>query len=206
METKVLKEGVTSKIKDFVITELSFDAKKSEVIAQNDITADILSDSGYVFLMLSPSLEDMSTWYLSNFEDVNNYADYGGYKFYCVTSSTTDEILRWSKENVINFKFCTMDERAIKTIVRSNPGMILLKDGVVINKWANVEVPAEEDLVKPLEELPYGQLIDTERQDKKNLFCISVAFALPLLGLKGLDFLFFRRRKKKEEAQEEPEE
>jgi hypothetical protein len=99
-----------------------------------------------------------------------------------------------------------MDERAIKTIVRSNPGMILLKDGVVINKWANVEVPAEEELVKPLEELPYGQLIDTDRRDKKNLFYISAVFILPLLGLKGLDFLFFRQRKKKEEAQEEPEE
>lgn len=205
METKVLKEGVASKIKDFVITELFFDAKKTEVVGRTDITNDILSDSGYVFLMLSPSLEDMSTWYLSDYEDVSNYADYRGYKFYCVTSSTTDEILRWSKENVINFKFCTMDERAIKTIVRSNPGMILLKNGVVINKWANVEVPAEEDLIKPLEELPHGQLIDTDRQDKKNLFYISAVFILPLLGLKGLDFLFFRRRKKKEEAQEETE-
>ena len=206
METKVLKEGVTSKIKDFVITELSFDAKKTEVIAHNDITNEILADTGYVFLMLSPSLEDMNTSYLSGFEDVNNYADYNDYKFYCVTSSTTDEILHWAKENVINFKFCTMDERAIKTVVRSNPGMILLKNGVIINKWANIEVPAEEDLKKPLAELPYGQLIDTEKQDKTNLLGTGIAFILPLLALKGLDFLFFRRRKKKEEAEKEIEE
>ncbi|MDR1884085.1 MAG: hypothetical protein LBR26_15100 [Prevotella sp.] len=196
MKTKVLNEGEKSPIKDFVITELAFDTKKTEIIARNDITSDILSDSSYVFLMLSSSLEDMNMSYLSNFEDVNNYANYNGYKFYCVTSSTTDEIVNWSKENVINFKFCTMDERAIKTVVRSNPGMILLKNGVVVNKWANIEVPAEEDLKKPLEELPYGQPVDTERQDRKNLFYLCATFILPLLCFKGLDFLLFRKRKK----------
>lgn len=87
METEVLKKGEESPIKDFVINELVFDAKKTEIIAQNDITTEVLSDSNYVFLMFSSSLEDINMSYLSSFEDVNEYAKYDGYKFYCVTSS-----------------------------------------------------------------------------------------------------------------------
>lgn len=199
MDTKVIKEGEKSPIKDFVINKLTFNQGRTEVIGQEDITAEVLSQSGYTFLMISPSLENMSSSYLSNFEDVENYANDNNYHFYCLTASTTDEIINWAKENVINFDFCAMDGRTLKTMIRSNPGLILLKDGIVINKWADVDVPAEKDLNKPLEELPYGQLIDTKKEDKKNLIYICFVFFLPLLGLKGFDFLFFRRRNKEKQ-------
>lgn len=201
MDTKVIKEGVKSPIKDFVITELSFNPQKTELLGQNDITQDVLSDSNYVFLMLSPSLQDIDMTYLSDFEDVDNYASDYGYKFYCLTASTTDEIMTWARENVINFDFCTMDERAIKTIVRSNPGLILLKNGVVINKWPDISVPSEIELNGALQSLPYGQLTDTKEENKINLFYICAVFFLPLLGLKGFDLIFFRRKRKKEQSQ-----
>ncbi|MBK5721643.1 DoxX family protein [Dysgonomonas sp. Marseille-P4677] len=206
MDTKVISEGAKSPIKDFVITDLSFDSQKAELVGQNDITDSILSDSNYVFLMLSPSLEDMNMSYLSDFEDIDNYASDNGYKFYLVTSSTTEEIMTWARENVINFNFSTMDERAIKTVVRANPGLILLKKGVVINKWAGIEVPSEVDLKGPLDNLSYGQLEDAEARNKRVLFYICSVFLLPLLGLKGLDFLFFRRRRNNVQGESEIEE
>lgn len=194
MDTKVIKEGEKSPIKDFVINKLTFNQSRTEVVGQEDITTEVLSQSGYTFLMISPSLEDMNSSYLSNFEDVENYANDNDYRFYCLTASTTNEIIDWAKENVIDFDFCTMDGRTLQTMIRSNPGLILLKDGVIINKWADVDVPAEKDLNKPLDELSHGQLIDTKREDKKNLIYICFFFFLPLLGLKGFDFLFFRRK------------
>ena len=69
-----------------------------------------------------------------------------------------------------------------------------------INKWADISVPAEEDLTKPLNELPYGKMIDTNEENKKNMLYVSAVFLLPLLTLKGLDVLFFRRRKKKADS------
>ena len=194
MDTKVIKEGEKSPIKDFAINKLTFNQSRTEVVGQEDITTEVLSQSGYTFLMISPSLEDMNSSYLSNFEDVENYANDNDYRFYCLTASTTNEIIDWAKENVIDFDFCTMDGRTLQTMLRSNPRLILLKDGVIINKWADVDVPAEKDLNKPLDELSHGQLIDTKREDKKNLIYICFFFFLPLLGLKGFDFLFFRRK------------
>lgn len=203
MDSRIIKEGEKSPIKDFVINKLDFNAQRTDIIGQGDITGSVLADTNYVFLMISPLLEDMSSSYLSNFEDVEAYAADNGYHFYCLTASTTDEIVDWAQENTINFDFCTMDERALKTIIRSNPGLILLKNGVVINKWADVSVPSEADLNRPLQELSYGQLIDTEKEDKKNIFYVCAVFFIPLLGLKVLDFLIFDRRKR-DDKEENP--
>lgn len=197
MDTKIIKEGEKPLIKDFSINKLTFDQQKTEVVNQEDITQEVLSDTNYVFLMVSPSLNNMSSSYLSNFEDVENYAHDHNYKFYCLTASTTGEIAAWAKENTINFNFGTTDGRTLKTMIRSNPGLLLLKNGIVVNKWADINVPAEEDLTKPLNELPYGKMIDTNKENKKNMLYVSAVFLLPLLTLKGLDVLFFRRRKKK---------
>lgn len=194
MDTKIIEEGEVSPIKDFSINKLELNPQKTEVLGESDITNDVLSDSNYVFLMISPLLEDMSVSYLSSFEDIEAYATDNGYKFFCLTSSTRDGIVSWAEENTINFDFCTMDERTLKTIIRSNPGLILLKNGVVINKWADILVPAESDLDKPLEELPYGQLVDVDKEDKKNIFYVCFIFLLPLFGLKVLDFLVYNRK------------
>lgn len=196
MDTKVIKEGETPPIKDFSIAKLEFNQALTEVENKTDITHEVLSDTNYVFLMISPFLTEMNVSYLSNFEDVKNYADYQGYKFYCLTASVTDEIIDWAKTNTINFDFCATDERALKTIIRTNPGLLLLKNGVVVNKWADIYVPAEEDLNGPLQESLYGQMIDVKAQNNRNMFYVSTIFLLPLLALKGLDFLFYRKRKK----------
>lgn len=206
MDTKVIKEGEKPVINDFSINKLVFNPERTEVETQLDITQEVLSDSNYVFLMITPSLANMSVSYLSSFEDIENYAKDHGYEFFCVTASATDEIIKWSKENTINFDFCTADGRMLKTVIRSNPGLILLKDGIVINKWADIDVPAEENLTRPLTELPYGQLIDIKAEDQKNLIGVCIVFLLPLLLLKGFDFLFFRKMKREAIVREKNEE
>lgn len=197
MDTKIISEGEKPLIKDFTINRLYFDQGKTVLLNTEDITTNVLSDSNYVFLMISPSLSSIKTSHLSQFEDVQNYALDYHYKFYCLTASGPDDIAAWANENTIDFDFCNTDERTLKTIIRSNPGLLLLKNGVIINKWADIDVPGEENLTAPLDQLPYSQQINVGEEDKKNILLISALFILPLLGLKGFDLLFFRRKKKK---------
>lgn len=196
MKTKVLNEGLTPKIHDFSINELKFNRKLTAVDTIVDITQAVLTDTNYVFLMITPSLSKMSTAHLSNFEDVADYANDFHYGFYCLTSSVTDEIMEWEKDKVSNFKFALTDERTLKTIIRTNPGLLLLKNGVIINKWADRFVPAEENLKKPLGQLSYSTMIDPKAADRTNIKYIVAILVLPLLILKGLDVLFYRKRKK----------
>jgi len=45
------------------------------------------------------------------------------------------------RETGIKAKFLTADDILLKTIVRSNPGIVLWKDGSIVNKWHKSKFP-----------------------------------------------------------------
>ena len=56
--------------------------------------------------------------------------------FYILTGSGTDEIIAFSMEYpTLSECICTCDPVTLKTIVRANPGVIVLQNGVVIDKY-----------------------------------------------------------------------
>ena len=126
---KVIKEGEEPVIHDFSINRLYLNRQKTKIEAEEDITNEVLTDTNYTFLMIAYSLPEMRINNLGNFEDVNNYAKDYGYKFYCLTSSPRDTILSQENKNITNFDYCLTDERTLKTITRSNPGLLLIKNG-----------------------------------------------------------------------------
>jgi len=194
--SKLVKEGEKPLITDFEIERLYFNTEKTAFEGAENITEEVLQeDDNYVFLMIAYSLENMREEHLSNFVDVNNYAIDNHYNFYCLTASGENEIVKWENEYANNFKFCLTDERTLKTMMRSNPGLMLLKNGVIINKWTGSKVPSEEMLSKPLDELPYSKMPDTEAEDRNSLLVVILIFVLPLLAIKILDFVIYNRRK-----------
>lgn len=200
MDTRVVKEGVRPKIDNFEITQLIFNNSRKELLKQEDITEEVLTDSNYTFLVVSPSLKKLNENYLSNVEDIEYYAKMNGYKFYVLTASVEEEIVSFVEENSVRFDFCLMDDRVLKTMARTNPAILLLKDGIVVNKWADIEIPQEEELTASLDTLPLGQMIDIKKEDKFNLITISIMFFVPLLLLKIFDFYAFRRKKQEPES------
>ncbi len=83
-------------------------------------------------------------------------------------------------------------------MVRFNPGLMLLKNGVIINKWTAMDMPTVETLNKSIDELEYSRISDKKSQDRTNFNYICMIFFLPLLGLKGFDLIFFRKRKNRD--------
>ena len=202
MDTKIIKEGEDPAISDFTLTKLEFNNARTEIIGQEEITEEVLTDSNYTFLMVAPDLAKINIDYLSSLEDVAYYAIGNGYKFYCLTGSVSDDILEFVETNSVNFEFCRVDDRVLKTMTRTNPGLILLKDGTVLNKWADIDVPSEEYLQAPIDEPENGLLVDVENKDKQVLIYISLIFFIPLILLKLFDFSVYRKKKKIERQEE----
>ncbi len=46
----------------------------------------------------------------------------------------------------ITYPFGLADARVLKTINRSNPGYVLLKDGVIMKKWHHNNIPSETEI------------------------------------------------------------
>ena len=150
-----------------------------------DLTDQILSSAGYTFLLVAPHLEQADD---SNFGDINQIYDYAkqyGYQFYCLTASNKKAIAFWQDITGAEYPYLFTDETTLKTIIRSNPGLILLKNGTVIQKWSHNALPRLDETTPQLDKLPEGHLPETTFGHK---IAYTLAwFFLPLLLLSLAD-------------------
>ena len=110
----------------------------------NDVTMEVLGDSGYTFLLVSPHVEDASESDLDLIDDVFDYCAHWGYNMIGVTSSGTEAVRQWTENAGAELRFLFSDEIPLQTIVRSNPGLVLIRDGVIVNKWSHSQIPSDE--------------------------------------------------------------
>ena len=153
-----------------------------------DITETVLNNSGYTFLLVAPHLEQADDSQLDAINQVYEYSLDYGYPFYCLTASTGQVISRWCDMTGAEYPFCNTDDITLKTVIRSNPGLLLLHDGVVIRKWSHNALPSEAELSKKLEDQELGRL-PTETVTSKILWVLTW-FVLPLVLLTLADRLW----------------
>ncbi len=187
IDTKTIqtKQGYVPPIHDFSMTSLDGE----------DLTEEILTNQGYTFLLVSPHLEDADDSQLDLINQVYEYAEDNGYPFYCLTASGEQGINRWRDITGAEYPYCLTDETTLKTVIRSNPGMLLLKDGTIIRKWSHNRLPDEYALDKPLEQSELGQM--PEDFVPKKIITILLWYVLPLLMLTIADRLWAWSRRAK---------
>ena len=153
-----------------------------------DITEPVLLNQGYTFLLVSPHLEQADDSRLDRINEVHEYAQDYDYPFYCLTASGKQGILQWKERTGAEYEFCQTDDIVLKTMIRSNPGLILLKDGQVIRKWSHNRLPNEEVLTKQLQFLEIGNMPEDSVPQK--ILYILLWYVLPLLLLTLADRLW----------------
>ena len=153
-----------------------------------DLTEEILNDEGYTFLLVAPHLEDADDSQLDLINQTYEYAEDNGYPFYCLTASGEKGISRWRDITGAEYPFALTDETTLKTVIRSNPGLLLLKDGTIIRKWSHNKLPDEYALSKPLEQLEIGQMPADSVPQK--ILTMLLWYVLPLVLLTVADRLW----------------
>ena len=153
-----------------------------------DITEQVLNDEGYTFLLVAPWVEKADDSHLDLINQVYEYAKDNGYQFYGLTSSGTKAIGQWCDMTGAEYPFCLVDGTVLKTIIRSNPGLLLLKDGIIIRKWSHNRLPDEYDLTEPLEDSELGKLPDDPVSVR--IMRLLLWFVLPLTLLTIADRLW----------------
>lgn len=182
----VLKEkGYEPAIHDFSILELS---------TGDDITEDVLTDKGYTFLLVAHRIEEADDSNIDLMNEIYDYSVEHGYKFYCLTSSPEEQIEQWKDKTGAEYPFCQMDDITLKTMIRSNPGLMLLKNGTILNKWSDEDIPDEYVLTDKLENLELGQQM--VKHDVHTIGYVILWFIIPLLIVLGVDILIVRRRER----------
>lgn len=136
-ESKLVKKGYEPPIHDFAIMDAYGD----------NLVDGILSDAGYSLLMFANDLagaEKEALIKASEWSQLEIFAS--DFSFYAVTAATTADVESITEELDLGYQFLAGDEIMIKTIVRSNPGFMLLKNGAILGKWAFRDFPPLEHL------------------------------------------------------------
>lgn len=167
---KLVREGYKAPIHDFVLEH-----------AAGDITQEVLADNGYTFLAVSHDINKADP---ENQEQLNRLAAYAqkkGYRFYGLSASAPEDIQKYADAHSVNYEFCSTDEIQLKTIIRSNPGLVLLRAGTVLHKWGHRDLPEAEALGdKDLA----GYCLQEQRQIR-NKYLIYTLILFYLAGLAG---------------------
>jgi hypothetical protein len=129
VETKTINEGYIPPIQDFSI--------ESE---DEDLTAQFLEEDKLVIV----AMYDISKGEMEGQEKLKSFTDEAikkGYMVIGLTSSGVEDKQQIKSDYNLSFNFYLCDEKVIKTIVRSNPGIVVLNKGTIINKahWNDIE-------------------------------------------------------------------
>lgn len=126
----LIEKGYQPPIHDFIIT-----SKEGE-----DLTGKILAHNGLTVFMISKKLEEAGKNRILDGFGLGRYCINNGIDFYILTASGTEETRNY--EN--GLQVCTTDETTLKTMIRSNPGYMLLENGIIKGKWSWANVPDNE--------------------------------------------------------------
>jgi uncharacterized membrane protein YphA (DoxX/SURF4 family) len=184
---ELIKEGDKALLPDFRL----FSADGEE------ITQDILHSERPVWLLV---LSDAAKAYDGRIDDINDIYDYSlerDMDFYAISTHDTAAIASWCDNTGAEYPFLMADATMLKTMIRSNPGLLLLDKGVILKKWHYNDIPEEDtlddELVKIRQDFGTG-----EKEDGKLLINI-LTFALPLCLVWIYDYFRFRRKQKQTE-------
>ena len=187
-KTTLIKKGYVPPISGFQLTDFSGE----------DRTMEILEDTAAVFLLISPNLTEASDERIDEINNAYDYAQERELQFYCLTGSTPEEINLWIDYTGAEYPFLYADATVLKTIVRANPGLMLLKGGNILMKWHYNDIPPEEAFNAQISAILEGKT-DSAKEDARK-WGILLSFAVPLLLVWIYDYAKHRRKQSRTEA------
>lgn len=138
-ERKLLKKGLEIKIKDLMITDAS----------GTDYTKEIIENPYYNLVVVAYNLKETDEKALAQ---INSLAlklnQQYNMRTVLLTATAEKEASLFSKTRKLGMEIFYADAVPLKSMVRANPGILLLKDGIIVNKWHHHSLPSFEVLTK----------------------------------------------------------
>ncbi len=140
MKSVLIEEGDEPIIHDLFILDAQ----------QNDVTQMLIHKPDVQFVVVA---YDLKKWNTKNAKRVRNmftYMNKEGMDFKLLTSSGSDAIEKFRYIMEVPVEVYTADETVLKTIIRSNPGLLVINDGVIVAKFSSEDLPGPNYLKSPV--------------------------------------------------------
>jgi len=138
-ESRLVKKGFEPKIRDLNIQDAQ----------GNNYNQELLSNPFYSLVIVAYDLSKTNNDAVAKASALaaNLIQNYNT-RVVFLTSNAPEQAQAFSKEHKLVSEIFYADGVPLKSMVRANPGIMLLKNGTVINKWHYHNMPKYDDLVK----------------------------------------------------------
>jgi len=136
-ENKLISKGFEVKIKDLKITDSQ----------GTDFNAEILENPYYNLVIVAYDLSKTDLIGIGNLNAIAiNAVENFNIRTVFLTSNSVQDAEAFSKKNKLVMEVFYADAIPLKSMVRANPGVLLLKNGTVVNKWHFHNLPSYDEL------------------------------------------------------------
>ncbi|MDR0667532.1 MAG: DoxX family protein [Prevotellaceae bacterium] len=172
------KKGYEPPIHDFTITPPD---------GGDYVTDSILNLPGYTFLLIMPHVEQAST---AQADRINALADYclmrDDRHFLALSGSDYSQNERFAVKTGAMYPFFTTDEKPLLSMVRSNPGLLILHEATVLAKYSRFDIPTPAQVEAKITGQNPDKIIAgyiTREQLTTDLLALLFAVAMILWGV-----------------------
>jgi len=138
-ESRLVKKGFTPKIRDLAIQDAQ----------GNDYTKELVSNPYNNIIVVANDLAKADEEAIGRLNAMAiNLAQNFNTRTVMLTSNSHQYTEAYAKQHKLMFEIFYADGVPLKTMVRANPGVLLLKNGTVLGKWHYHSMPKYDDLVK----------------------------------------------------------
>ena len=134
---KVIKPGINAALSDFTITDLT---------QKRDIKNHIITSNNYTFIICMRDVTEITPKKFASVQTLINELKTNNMDYVVITGSLPEEAETFNKENNTDIYFYYSDVTPLKTAIRNNPGVILIKEGYVMDKWSYRNIPSMEEI------------------------------------------------------------
>jgi len=135
---KIIAAGINAKLSDFAIMDIE---------SREDIKNEAIMSPDYTFIIMVRDITNISKKGIAAMLTLVKECEAAEINCFVVTASLKEDIDTFNIKNGTELNFYQCDATPLKTAVRNNPGVILLKEGYVMDKWSYRDIPAFAALV-----------------------------------------------------------
>ncbi|MGI8891871.1 MAG: BT_3928 family protein [Bacteroidia bacterium] len=133
-QNKLIKEGFIPKIANFIVVDED----------GTEIHDDLANNPEYNFILVAYDLSNTNKDVQSKINELALKAQQNGYDFVGLTATSVKQTNEFRHEVQAMYPYYFADATFLKTIIRSNPGLLLVKGGTVVDKWPWRSIPTYE--------------------------------------------------------------
>lgn len=137
---KLISKGYEPEIHDFKIMDES---------RNNDYADDFFAnDTTHKILIVINEVEKVNVEAMKELREIIKACKKEGIEIYPLTASSSDKVEAFRHEHQMDIPFYYGDKTNLKSIIRSNPGLVLFDGNVVKNNWPSTRLPSVKRFLK----------------------------------------------------------